>query len=142
MRIGIVNDMMLAVEAMRRVVTSTREHQVVWIAHNGLEAVELCARDKPDLVLMDLIMPELDGVEATRRIMSATPCPIVVVTADVSGSTSKVFEALGAGALDAVNTPVLESSGSGPGAKALLAKIDMMGKLTGLRSAGISRPFF
>ena len=53
-------------------------------------------------------MPRMDGVEATRRIMARTPCAIVVVTANVSDHSSKVFEAMGAGALDAVNTPVLE----------------------------------
>ena len=57
---------------------------------------------------MDLIMPGMDGVEATRRIMARKPCAIVVVTANVTHQSAKVFEAMGAGALDAVNTPVLE----------------------------------
>jgi two-component system response regulator WspF len=131
MRIALVNDMMAAVEAMRRVVLSTREHQLAWIAHDGREALDLCARDTPDLILMDLIMPGMDGVEATRRIMAHTPCAIVVVTANVNGSSSKVFEALGAGALDAVNTPVLESTGAREGARALLGKIDTIRRLIG-----------
>ncbi len=131
MRIAIVNDMMLAVEAMRRVVAPVRQHELAWVALDGDEAVELCARDTPDLILMDLIMPRMDGVEATRRIMSRTPCAIVVVTADVATNSSKVFEALGAGALDAVNTPVLESPQAGAGARALLAKIETIGKLIG-----------
>jgi len=75
MRIALVNDVMAAVEAMRRVVLSTREHQVAWIARDGTEALELCAGDVPDLILMDLIMPGMDGVEATRRIMAASPAP-------------------------------------------------------------------
>ena len=74
MRIALVNDVMMAVEALRRVVLGAREHQVAWIAHDGAEAAELCARDRPDLILMDLIMPGMDGVEATRRIMARTPC--------------------------------------------------------------------
>jgi chemotaxis response regulator CheB len=80
---------------------------------------------------MDLVMPNLDGVEATRRIMARTPCPIVVVTASVSESTSKVFEALGAGALDAVNTPAFEDRGAEEGVRALLGKIEMIHKLVG-----------
>lgn len=136
MKIGIVNDMFMAVEAMRRVLAGSGAHQVAWIARDGVQAVEMCAKDKPDLVLMDLIMPNMDGVEATRQIMLKSPCPIVVVTANVDDNSSKVFEAMGAGALDAVNTPVLSTinaqlSTSSEGARPLLAKIETIRKLVG-----------
>src|SRR3954454_19811309 len=131
MRIGILNDVKMAVEAVRRAVVSGREHEVAWIARDGAEAVQLCAQDTPDLILMDLTMPKVDGVEATRRIMAQTPCAIVVVTANVTDSTSKVFEAMGAGALDAVNTPVLEHADAKGGARALLAKIETIRRLIG-----------
>jgi two-component system response regulator WspF len=129
MRIAIVNDVFMAVEAMRRVIAAAPGHQVAWVARDGREAVERCAHDRPDLILMDLIMPKMDGIEATRRIMAATPCAIVVVTASVGGNSSKVFEAMGAGALDAVNTPVLESPDAQQGADALLGKIETIRKL-------------
>src|ERR1044071_557462 len=109
MRIAIVNDVIMALEAVRRVVVGTGGHQLAWVALNGEDAVARCASDTPDLILMDLVMPKIDGVEATRRIMASSPCAIVVVTASVNDNSSKVFEAMGAGALDAVNTPVLES---------------------------------
>jgi two-component system, chemotaxis family, response regulator WspF len=131
MRIGLVNDITAAVEVMRRVVLSSEEHQVAWVARDGAEALDLCARQTPDLILMDMIMPGMDGVEATRRIMARTPCAIVVVTANVRDNSSKVFDALGAGALDAVNTPVLERPGASASAKALLAKIETIRKLIG-----------
>jgi two-component system response regulator WspF len=131
MRIAIVNDMVLAVEAVRRVLLRTDEHRLAWIAHDGAEAVDLCARDRPDLILMDLIMPRMDGVEATRKIMAHTPCAIVVVTANVNDNSSKVFEAMGAGALDAVNTPVFDNRGTLDSEKALLAKIETINKLVG-----------
>src|ERR1035438_3249079 len=78
------------------------------------------------------IMPRMDGVESTRRIMARTPCAIVVVTADVDDHSSRVFEAMGAGALDAVNTPVLESPGARGSAQALLGKIETIRKLIGI----------
>lgn len=131
MRIAIVNDMFMAVEAMRRVLMNAVGHQVAWIARDGVEAVERCAQDRPDLILMDLIMPRMDGVEATRQIMARTPCAIVVVTANVDDNLSKVFEAMGAGALDAVNTPVLSQPGNLDGAMALLAKIETISRLIG-----------
>jgi chemotaxis response regulator CheB len=63
--------------------------------------------------------------------MASTPCAIVIVTANVDDNSSKVFEAMGAGALDAVNTPVLESAAATDGASALLAKIETIRKLIG-----------
>lgn len=131
MRIGIVNDVMLAAEAVRRVVLSAPGHTVAWVARDGLEAIQLCAEDRPDLILMDLVMPRLDGVEATRRIMANTPCPIVVVTASVGRNASRVFDAMGAGAMDAVSTPVLEHPRAREGAQALLAKIETIHRLIG-----------
>jgi len=126
MRIAIVNDLSIAVEAIRRVLVPAG-HEVAWVARTGAEAVEKCAGDKPDLILMDLIMPGMDGTEATRRIMATTPCPILVVTAVVDGHAERVFEALGAGALDAVKTPVLGAPAS-KGPTLLLEKIDMLGR--------------
>ena len=131
MRIAIVNDVSLAVEAVRRVVLASREDKLAWVAHDGAQAIELCSHDIPDLILMDLIMPGMDGAEATRRIMARTPCPIVVVTADVRNNSSKVFEAMGAGALDAVNTPVFEHPDAGNGSQALRSKIETIRRLIG-----------
>ncbi len=129
MRIGIVNDMPMAIEGMRRVVLSCGEHEVAWVARDGREAVEQCAKDCPDLILMDLIMPVVDGVEATRQIMQATPCPILIVTASVNHNSAMVFEAMGAGALDAVNTPMLGMGSQSEGRDLLLRKIRMIGVL-------------
>ena len=134
MRIGIVDDMPLAVEAVRRTIAMRSQHQIAWTASNGAEALELCIRDTPDLVLMDLIMPTMDGVEATRQIMANCPCAIVVVTSTVSSNAAKVFEAMGWGALDAVDTPTLHSADPEKGCAALLSKIDMVSRLLGANS--------
>lgn len=140
MRIAIVNDMTIAVEAMRRVLLQAQPHELAWVAKDGIEAVERCAQDTPDLVLMDLIMPEMDGIEATRQIMARNPCAIVVVTASVDQNSSKVFEAMGAGALDAVNTPTLEQPGAADSTEALLGKIETINKLIGGETGRKTQP--
>ena len=135
MRIAIVNDLMLAVESLRRIILSVPNYEIPWVAQNGAEAVEKCAVDTPDLILMDLIMPVMDGVEATRRIMSQSPCPILVVTATVDGSAAKVFEAMGHGALDAINTPIMGGDAVAQKSRdALLKKIATIAKLGQLSS--------
>lgn len=133
MRIGIVNDMPLAVEALRRTLLNSPEHSVIWIAENGAEAVALCAQETPDLILMDLLMPVMNGVEATRRIMTSTPCMILLVTASVQENSSMVFEALGHGALDALDMPALFADASDIGTTALLTKLESMEGLLGKR---------
>lgn len=133
MRIAIVNDLLVAIESLRRIILSVPGHEIAWVARNGEEAVKKTAVDRPDLILMDLIMPKMNGVEATRRIMSDTPCPILVVTATVGENAAKVFEAMGYGALDAVNVPMM---GSGTAAQrsryTLLRKINIIAKLRGV----------
>ncbi len=117
MKIAIVNDMPMAVEALRRAVAFEPAHQVVWVASNGAEAVQRCAEQLPDLILMDLIMPVMDGVEATRRIMAETPC-----------------------ALDVVDTPALGAGDAREAAAPLLRKILNIGWLVGQQRAPAARP--
>ncbi len=130
MRVAIVNDLPIAVEILKRTLALAPEHSVAWVALDGRQAVERCREDTPDVVLMDLIMPVMDGVEATRRIMRESPCAILVVTATVEGNAALVFEAMGHGALDAVCTPVLDGSGLA-GARELLAKLETLSTLLG-----------
>ncbi len=72
--------------------------EVVGEATNGLEAVDLTSRSRPDVVLMDLAMPEMDGIEATRRIRAASPGTEVIVLTSFS-EDERVFSAIEAGAL-------------------------------------------
>lgn len=135
MRIAIVNDVLMAVEATRRVLSTVPEYEIAWVAHDGVQAVQKCSQDTPDLILMDLLMPVMDGVEVTRRIMKNCPCAILVVTASVKGNSAKVFEAMGYGALDVVNTPVLGIKGNSEASQALLTKISTIAKLIGKSSS-------
>jgi two-component system response regulator WspF len=78
---------------------------------------------------MDLIMPGIDGAETTHQIMQFAPCVILVVTATTVGNRGKVFEAMGYGALDAVNTPVLGPGEDLSGAEPLIQKLRTVSRL-------------
>ncbi len=71
--------------------------EVVGEASNGLEAVDLASRSQPDIVLMDLAMPKLDGIGATRRIRAISPSTQVIVLTSF-GEDEKVIFAVKAGA--------------------------------------------
>jgi len=129
----------MAMEALRRIVTADDRHRVVWAAENGKIAIDKCADKVPDLILMDLIMPVMNGVESTRRIMKLSPCPILIVTASVAGNSGMVFEAMGAGALDVVATPVLGGEGDASGHE-LLKKIERIGMVLGIKDKPVPKP--
>lgn len=129
MRLAVVNDVAMICALLARAIEEHTEHSVCWTAADGAEAVERCGVDTPDMVLMDLLMPNMDGVEATRRIMERSPCAILVVTATVSGHADQVFQAMAAGALDAINTPVMRGRGAAEGLDILLRKIASVDRL-------------
>lgn len=130
MRIAIVNDSPIIIELLIRVLTKKSEHVVAWTAHDGAEAVLKCSLDKPDLILMDLVMPKMDGALATYYIMEKYPCAILIMTPNVSNSAGHIFEAMGHGALDAVNTPELNEDLS-ESVDLLLKKIHTIATLLG-----------
>ncbi|MGY6216016.1 chemotaxis-specific protein-glutamate methyltransferase CheB [Methylolobus aquaticus] len=130
MRVAIVNDRPAVIETLAMAIGDASDLQLCWTALDGREALDRCREDRPDLILMDLLTPGLDGIETTRRIMTEVPCPILVVTGDIQGGFSRVYEAISAGALDAVETPTRDTNGRVLGRDALLRKIAMIGSLT------------
>ena len=131
MNIGIVNDLRIARESLRSIIDGAPDLEVAWVAEDGQQAVELCDRNPPDLILMDLIMPVMDGVEATRRISQSHACPILIVTASVGANSSQVYASMNHGAIDAAVTPPMEGVGREAAVQSLLAKIDSIGQLIG-----------
>jgi NarL family two-component system response regulator LiaR len=96
-RILIVDDHPLMREALRDAIESEDDIEVAGEAVNGLQAVEMAAKLNPQLVLMDLFMPVMDGIEATRRLVHEFPgIKILVITS--SNEDEKVIAAIRAGA--------------------------------------------
>ncbi len=96
MRIVIADDHALFRDSLRSLLVA-RDIEVVGEARNGKEAIELAWKLKPDVVLMDLMMPEMDGLEATRRLAAELPeVKVIVLTA--SDDESNLFEAIKSGA--------------------------------------------
>ena len=109
-RILLADDQALFREGLRMLLSAQPDFEVVGEAANGQEALRLAAKLRPQIVLMDMRMPILDGVEATRRLREMQPdCRVIVLT--TFDDDELVFEGLRAGAvgylLKAVSSPRL-----------------------------------
>jgi DNA-binding NarL/FixJ family response regulator len=96
-RVLVVDDQALVREGLMTLLEAAGDIKPVAAAADGEEAVALAARHRPDVVLMDLRMPKLDGVEATRQIVAARPETEVVVLTTHADEAS-ILDALRAGA--------------------------------------------
>jgi DNA-binding NarL/FixJ family response regulator len=97
-RLLLVDDQSLFREALRTLLSLQPDFEIVAEAANGEEAVALTQQQQPDVVLMDLRMPVLNGIEATRRILAAGGSPPRVLVLTTFDEDAEVFAALRAGA--------------------------------------------
>jgi DNA-binding NarL/FixJ family response regulator len=96
-RVVIADDQSMVRAGFRMLLTDEEGIEVVAEASTGFEAVDKAARFNPDVILMDIRMPELDGIEATRRVVAADPASrvLILTTFDLD---EYVFQALRSGA--------------------------------------------
>lgn len=131
MKIAIVNNLKVAQEILKQVISSVHHYELIWTAWDGQEALKNAIENPPDLILMDLQMPNISGVESTRLIMEKSPCAIIIVTKTIEGNSDLIYEAMGHGAMDAVCTPTWNSENDIQGAIQLLEKIEQVGRIIG-----------
>lgn len=93
---------------MRTVISDVLESggiDVVARATNGREAVDVVAKEEPDVVTMDVEMPTMNGIEAVEEIMETTPTPVLMLSAHTEEGAEATFEALDRGAIDVLAKP-------------------------------------
>jgi two-component system chemotaxis response regulator CheB len=107
-RLLITEDSPSIAEVLKAILKVVDDIEIVGWARNGKESIKLTERLKPDVILMDITMPIMDGLEATRVIMNKMPTPILILSSLIKDDSSISFEALRAGALDIMEKPALQ----------------------------------
>jgi two-component system, chemotaxis family, protein-glutamate methylesterase/glutaminase len=123
----IVDDSLTSREYLKQIIASDPELNVIGVAKDGKEALQLADKERPHVIVMDILMPGLNGYEATRAIMEKCPTPIVINSALATpGQTEIVFQAMKAGAVAVCQKP----AGFGhPDSATLIEKLIRMMKL-------------
>lgn len=99
----VVDDSPFIRRAVQRMLEPLPGVEVVGNATNGSEAIELAQRLRPDLIILDIVMPEVDGLEAIRRIMETAPTPILVLSSHARPGAETTLRALELGAVDFIS---------------------------------------
>lgn len=105
-RILVVDDSVVAAQQITGVLTDTPDYEVVGHARNGAEALKMYGQMQPDIVMMDLVMPVMDGLQALRALRGMDPKVRVIVLSSIGGVEGKVTEALRFGAVAVVVKPL------------------------------------
>ncbi len=104
-RVLIVDDSALVRKLLRDIVSADPEMEVAGVASTGIEAIRAVAELQPDVVTMDIHMPEMDGLAALEYIMRKMPLPVVMLSALAQKGASATLKALELGAVDFITKP-------------------------------------
>lgn len=106
-KVLLADDSLLVRSILKDLFNSADDIEVIGEARNGREAVDMTGSLHPDLVILDIIMPVMDGLSAIEEIMATCPTPILVLSAALDNrEVNQAFEAIKKGALDVMEKPV------------------------------------
>jgi YesN/AraC family two-component response regulator len=106
MTVLLVDDSRSVLSQIEKVVEASEEAEIVGTASNGAEAIQKASELKPDLVIMDIVMPDIDGLAALRMLQAKQPEIRVAMLSSVGGMASKAEEAFRLGAVQVLGKPV------------------------------------
>ena len=106
----LVDDSRTVLAQIEKVVIDSGEAEIVGTASNGAEAIQKASELKPDLVIMDIVMPDIDGLAALRMLQAKQPEIRVAMLSSVGGMASKAEEAFRLGAVQVLGKPVDEDT--------------------------------
>ena len=127
-RVLVVEDSATMRHHLRQSLAADPDLRVVGEAVDGGQAVELCARLRPDVVTMDMMLPVMSGLAATEHIMADTPTPILVVSSADRQELFTTYNALAAGAVDVLEKPRGDASDAGWGRR-LCAAVRLVSRI-------------
>jgi two-component system, chemotaxis family, protein-glutamate methylesterase/glutaminase len=105
-KVLIVEDSAVSRELLTYIINADPMLKVIGFAENGIKALEFIQKERPDVITMDIVMPKMDGYEATRQIMQNNPIPIIIISATVKKEdVNASFKAMEAGALAVFEKP-------------------------------------
>ena len=132
-RVLVVEDSLVAREFLVHTLNSDPDIEVAGTASDGLEGIQAAAALKPDVITMDINMPRVDGMEATRRIMETAPTRIIIVTGnEITAEVRATFTSLELGALAIVKRPEAASAGAASRAE-LIQMVKIMSEVKVVR---------
>ena len=137
-KVLVVDDSPTARQYLTHIFNATGTLQVIGTASNGQEALDFVRRTKPDIITMDINMPVMDGLEATREIMCTDPVPIVILSASWDPrEVQQSFRAVEAGALASFAKPSgMASVDSAESTRELVANIEALARIKLVRRNG------
>jgi two-component system, chemotaxis family, chemotaxis protein CheY len=105
MKVLLVEDSKTTAKQLTQIIEETSGYEIVDVAVNGAEALKLYSKYSPDIVLMDIVMPVMDGLQALQSIIHLDSAAKVIIISSLGGVGDKVVEAIKLGAKNVISKP-------------------------------------